>query len=107
VRVLLDESLPRQLASELSEFDVRTVSQQNWSGLSNGELLRKAEANGFDVFVTADQNLRYQQSLSKSILGVVVIVARSNRIQDLKPLIPEIKDGIKTVNQGQIKLVGG
>jgi len=107
VLVLLDESLPRQLAFELSEFDVRTVSQQNWTGLSNGQLLRKAEADGFDVFVTADQNLRYQQNLSKSSLGIVVIAARSNRIQELKPLVPEIKDGIKTVKQGQIGLVGG
>ena len=105
--VLLDESLPRQLAFEFSEFEVRTVRQQNWSGLSNGELLRKAESEGFRVFVTADQNLQYQQNLSQSGVGVVVVAAISNRIQDLKPLVPRIKDAIKQVQQGQVMLVGG
>ena len=107
MRVLLDESLPRQLASELSEFEVDTVHNQKWTGLSNGELLRKAEANGFDVFLTADQNLQYQQNLSKTRIGVVVISARSNRIQDIQPLVPEIKASIKEVKSGQVKIVGG
>ncbi len=91
MRVLLDESLPRQLALEISEFEVRTVGQQNWTGLSNGELLRKAESDEFQVFVTADQNLQYQQNLSNSSLGIVVLAARSNRIQDFIPLLPEIR----------------
>lgn len=105
--VLLDESLPVQLAFELSEFEVRTVRQQHWTGLSNGELLRKAESEGFRVFVTADQNLQYQQNLSKSGLGVVVVAAASNRMQDLKPLVSKIKDGIRTVKQDEVKHVGG
>ena len=105
MRVLLDESLPRQLASELSEFEVFTVTQQNWTGLSNGELLRKAEADGFHVFLTADQNLQYQQNLSKTSIGVVIVAARSNRIQDLRPLVPEIKIGIRTVKPTQVKVV--
>ena len=100
--VRLDESLPRQLASEISEFECRTVGQQKWTGLSNGELLRKAESEGFRVFLTADQNLQYQQNLSQSNLGIVVIAARSNRIQDLKPLATKIKESIKRVKQGQI-----
>ena len=74
--VLLDESLPRQLAQELTGIDVRTVHKQGWSGLSNGELLRRAQAEGFDVFLTADQNLEYQQNLSGSGLGVVVMLRR-------------------------------
>lgn len=79
--VLLDESLPRQLALEITEFECRTVAQQNWTGFSNGELLRKAESEGFRVFVTADQNLQYQQNLSKSSLGIIVIAGRSNRVR--------------------------
>ena len=105
--VLLDESLPRQLALEFSEFECRTVRQQKWTGFSNGELLRKAESEGFNVFVTADQNLQYQQNLSNSNLGIIVVAARSNRINDLKPLVPKIKESIKTVKQGQTMRVSG
>jgi hypothetical protein len=107
VRVLLDESLPRQIASELSEFEVDSVHNQKWTGLSNGELLRKAEASGFDVFLTADQNLQYQQNLSKGSIRVVIISARSNRIQDIMPLVPDIKAAINTVKPTQAKVVGG
>lgn len=57
MRVLLDESLPRPLANELTGHTVRTVRQQGWMSLKNGELLRRSQAEGFDVFVTADQNL--------------------------------------------------
>jgi len=97
--------LPRQLALEIQDFDVRTVVQQKWIGLSNGEMLRQAQAEALLVFVTADQNLQYQQNLSKSSLGIVVTAANSNRIQDLRPLLGQIKESIKTVKPGQAKRV--
>jgi len=106
VLLLLDESLPRQLADELAGVEIRTVRKQGWSGLSNGELLRRAEAKGFTVFLTADQNLQYQQNLSGFKLGVIVIAAASNRIQDLKPLVPEILKAIRIVKQGEVLRVG-
>lgn len=65
VRVLLDEQLPRQLARYLIGHDVRTVQEESWAGLENGALLTKAEAAGFSVFVTGDQNLEFQQNLSR------------------------------------------
>ena len=70
MRVLLDEQLPRQLAPYLIGHDVRTVKQESWAGLTNGALLSHAEAAGFAVFVTADQNLTFQQNLSKRRIGV-------------------------------------
>ena len=73
MRVLLDESLPRQLARELTGHEVRTVPQQGWTGLKNGELLRRAVEERFEAFLTADQNLEYQQNLAASGLGVVVM----------------------------------
>lgn len=73
MRILLDESLPRRLISELSGHTVSTVTDQGWSGLENGELLRAA-VDQFDVFLTADQNLEYQQNLSELPLSVVVLV---------------------------------
>ena len=62
MRIQLDESLPRRLRGELSGHSVSTVTQRGWSGVENGELLRVA-ADDFDVFLTADQNIEYQQSL--------------------------------------------
>lgn len=91
MRILLDESLPGELKAELPGHDARTVQEAGWSGLSNGELLARA-AGKFDVFVTADQNLQYQQNLSALPVAVVVLVARSNRMQDLRPLLPELLD---------------
>ena len=91
MRILLDESLPSELKTELPGHDVRTVQEAGWSGLSNGELLARS-APTFEVFVTADQNLQYQQNLSALPLAVVVLVAKSNRLQDLRPLLPDLLD---------------
>ena len=90
MRVLLDEQLPRQLARQLSGHDVRTVQQQGWAGLKNGELLRRADEAGYEVFVTADQNLEFQQNLARSSLFVLILVAPSNALEDLLPLVPRI-----------------
>jgi hypothetical protein len=79
VRVLLDEQLPRRLARELTGHDIRTVQQQGWAGLQNGELLRRAADEGFDVFLTADQNLQFQQNLGRARMSVVVLVAQQDR----------------------------
>ena len=93
MRVLLDEQLPRQLAQELLGHEVRTVQQQGWAGLANGELLRRATEAGFDVFLTADQNLEFQQNLVRSSLRVIVLVAPSNALEDLLPFVPSILPG--------------
>jgi len=87
MRILLDESLPVELKFEIPGHEVRYVREIGWSGLKNGELLRRA-AGSFDVFLTADQNLEYQQNLRTLPLAVVVLVAPSNRIEQLRPLLP-------------------
>jgi Domain of unknown function (DUF5615) len=89
VRVPLDEQLPRQLAPHLVGHEVRTVQQEGWAGLKNGELLTKAEAASFQVFVTGDRSLEYQQNLRHRTLGVVALAAPSNALEDLLPLIAE------------------
>lgn len=106
MRILLDEQLPRQLARHLLSHDVRTVQQEAWAGLKNGELLTKAEAAGFSVFVTGDQNLEFQQNISKRGLGVVVLRARSNALEDLLPLVPAALTAIEAVQPGQVVRVG-
>lgn len=82
-RVLLDENLPRQLAGELSGHDVATVRTQGWTGVVNGDLLRLAEAAGFEVFVTGDRNLEHQQTLAGRAFGVVVVFPRRLKMEYL------------------------
>jgi hypothetical protein len=84
VRVLLDESVPRKLAREFVGHEARTVTELGWAGTKNGDLLRRAAAEGFRVLVTTDQNLEYQQNLSKLDLGLAVLVAKSNRLVHLR-----------------------
>lgn len=104
MRVLLDESLPHDLAAELPGHDVRPVSTQGWGGLENGELLQRARPE-FDVFVTMDQNLPYQQNLQAIGMPVVLIHARSNRMADLRPLIPAILAAIVGAQPGTVRRV--
>ena len=106
MRILLDESLPKELQSELSGHDVRTVQEMGWSSLKNGELLARS-VNQFDVFLTADQNLRYQQNLSALPVAVAVLVAKSNRIQDLRPLIPELLGALSALQPRTLVQIPG
>jgi predicted nuclease of predicted toxin-antitoxin system len=105
VRILLDEQLPRRLAQHFIGHQVRTVQQQGWAGLGNGELLRRAVAEGFDIFVTADQNLQFQQSLAQSPLCVPVLVAPSNALEDLLPLVRAALQALRNPMPGQIRRV--
>jgi hypothetical protein len=107
VRVLLDEQLPRQLAPELRDHEVGTVQQQGWAGLGNGELLRRAAEAGFEVFLTADQNLTFQQNLARSALRVIVLVAPSNALEDLLPLVPSVLRSIMDSRPGHVQRVDG
>ena len=105
MRVLLDEQLPRRLARELTGHDVHIVQQQGWAGLQNGELLRRAADEGFDVFLTADQNLQFQQNLAQARVGVVILVAPSNKIEDLPPLVPRAIEAINASQPGRLERV--
>jgi predicted nuclease of predicted toxin-antitoxin system len=89
MRILLDESLPRRLRQAFAGHEVSTVAEAGWSGVENGELLRLA-ATRFDVFVTADQNLQFQQNLSALPLTVAVLVARNNKLESLRAPAAEL-----------------
>jgi hypothetical protein len=101
MRILLDESLPRRLSAELPGHAVKTVAEMGWSGLENGELLRRA-ADQFDVFVTADQNLRYQQKIGTLPISVAVLVAPNNRLDALRPLLPDLLARLATLRAGTL-----
>ena len=102
MRVLLDEQLPRQLASLLTGHEVRTVHQQSWAGLENGQLLDAAEAAGFDVLLTGDRNPQFQQNLVRRQLGVVVLCGVSNALEDLVALVEAAISAIEVVRPGQV-----
>lgn len=101
MRVLLDECVPRQLKRELSGHDVRTVTEMGWSGIKNGPLLRRA-APDFDAFLTVDQGLEYQQNLIALDLIVIVMAAKSNDIDDLRPLIPQVREALEKTSPGSV-----
>lgn len=106
MRVLIDESLPRQLIRELSGHECWTVKQRGWSSLENGELLRRAAEADFGVFLTADQGLEFQQNLTGLDIGVVVVRAVSNRMEHLRPLVEAMIEAIAAVQLGEVIRVG-
>jgi hypothetical protein len=104
-RILVDESLPVELAEELGLPNVRTVRDLGWSGLKNGALIQRAISAGFSVFLTADQSLGYQQNIAAMELAVIVLRGR-NRIENLRPLIPAIYQALSIVAPGQMLRLG-
>ena len=105
MRVLLDESLPRPLAGLLVGHDARTVAQMTWTTLGNGALLRQA-ATAFDVVLTADQNIEFQQNLKTLPIAVLVLVAESNRLESLEPLVPRILGALSVLSPKTLVRVG-
>ena len=99
MRILIDESLPRYLKQVLVEHSAFTVQEMGWAGIRNSELLAKANSN-FDVLLTADKNLRYQQNLSG--LALAIIVFPSNRLSVVKTLVPQVKEVLSVIRQGEI-----
>lgn len=102
MRILLDECVPRRLRRELARHDVRTVPEMGWSGKKNGELLQLLAGQGFEVLLTVDQNLRYQQNLQAAGVAVVVLVAASNRLADLVPLMPSVRAALGSIRPGDV-----
>ena len=102
MRLLLDESIPEQIAPYVAEFDPSTVRRERLKGLRNGVLLRAAVDRGFTVIFSADQSLRFQQNLGRIGIGAVVIVNVRNRMKDLLPLLSDIKRAIEAVRPGEV-----
>ncbi len=105
MRVLLDECLPQRLRGELTGHDVTTVPEVDWAGKSNGELLQLA-AGPFDVFVTIDQGLPYQQNLRQAELAVIVLRAKDNRLETLRPLMPRLLTALGSTKPGEVVRIG-
>ena len=105
--VLLDECVPRPLKRDLVGHDVRHVVDMGWTAKRNGELLRLMVAAHFEAFVTVDQNLEFQQNLRSSAIGMILAVTKTNRVKELRPLVPLILDALNRVRAGELIRVGG
>lgn len=102
LRVLIDESLPQELMIALEGHEVQSVQHEGWSGIKNGEVLRRAGSKGYDVLLTPDRALQFQQNISRARVAVVVLRAQTNRIEDLLPLVPKVLDVLRTVKAGTV-----
>lgn len=100
MRVLLDECVPRPLRTHFPAHDVWTIRDMGWAGKKNGELLALMAANGFEVLLTVDRNLRFQQNLTAAGVAIVIMVAASNRLPDLLPVVPAVEAAFATVQPG-------
>jgi len=107
MRILIDECAPRALKKHLMNHghECRTVQEAGWSGKQNGELLRLAEA-AFDVFVTVDTNLRYQQNLAGRRIAVVVLQSSSNRLEHLRQHFPACVLALEKIKPGEMVQIG-
>ena len=106
MRVVLDECLPKRLTGELPGHEARTVQQMGWSGISNGKLLSLIRGQ-FDAFITVDSHLAYQQNLSTLPVAVVVLRAPSNKIEDLRPLLPRLLAILAVLKPGDLRVLDG
>ena len=106
MRLLLDECVPKRLKRELPGHDARTVQDLGWAGIKNGALLRLANGQ-FDALLTVDQGIEYQQNLSGLSISVVVMMAPSNDVDDLRPLLPGMEDALARLRPAEIIRVGG
>ncbi|OGQ75538.1 MAG: hypothetical protein A3G40_06060 [Deltaproteobacteria bacterium RIFCSPLOWO2_12_FULL_57_22] len=105
MRVLLDECVPSRLRQELSGHEVRTVPEMGRASEENGELLQLASPT-FDVFITTDQKLSYQQNVANFDIAVIVLVARRTKLEFSRPLMRKVKLALTEVRPGEVRKVG-
>jgi hypothetical protein len=103
--VLLDECVDSRLAQHLKGVEAVTVPARGWSGITNGKLLALAQTE-FEAFVTVDRNLSFQQHLPKYEIAVLLLAAKSNRIDDLVALVPNLLKSLPSAPKGSVTRIG-
>jgi hypothetical protein len=104
VRVFLDECVDWRLARDLTGHDVKAARQMGWTAIKNGELLTLASKH-FDVFLTVDRNLSFQQNVGQIAIAVVIIHAKTNRLAHPKELLPDVLTAIEATRPGSVTVV--
>jgi len=107
MRILLDECIDERFRNALPGHDCQTARYAGLAGLKNGDLLDAAEKAKFDVFLTVDQGIEYQQNLTARKLAIIIFHAKSNRLKDLLPLVPTCLARIESIQPGQIVTIEG
>ena len=105
MKILLDECVDRRLTRDLAGHPVTTVPRRGWAGIKNGDLLALAEKE-FDAFITVDRKLAKQQDLTEFDIAVVLIRSRSNRLEEIRPLVPELLVAISSATRRALTTVG-
>ncbi len=105
MRILLDENLNWRLERFLPGHEVQSVPRIGWAGVSNGELLTRAQ-DQFDVLISMDGSIASQQNLSKFRIAVIALRAASNRLEDTSPLMPEVLAALPGIKPGQVLTIG-
>ena len=98
MKILLDECTPHVLKKLLTGFEIKTVQDQGWSGITNGALLRLSEGQ-FDVFITSDQNIRYQQNLAERQLAIIQLP--TNQVPLIVKLAPKVQAMLESIQTGE------
>ena len=102
MKLLLDECLPRKFKNHLLGHECHTVPEAGWAGKKNGELLFLAEKSGFEIFLTLDRGVEYEQNLKGREIAIILLSAKSSRLADLLPRIPAILAALRSARVGQL-----
>ena len=105
MRILLDENLDWRLRRDLPRHEVESVPLLGWAGIQNGELLRKAIAAGFEVLVTMDGNMVHQQNIACFDIAIIALRARSNRLDDTRPLMNQLLEHLPKSKPGTLTFI--
>lgn len=106
MRLLIDECVDERLRLLFPGHDCQTARFAALAGLKNGRLLDAAEAAGFDVLMTVDQNIPNQQNLTGRRVSVMILCGPTNRLRDLEPLIPALVSALRSIGRGEVVRVG-
>ena len=102
MKILIDECVDQRLRFLLSGHDCETAAYAKLSGLKNGALLAAAEAADFEVIITTDQEIPFQQNMTSRKISVIVLCAPTNRLADLRPLVPAAIEALDSIKPGQV-----
>lgn len=101
MKLLLDECVTRYVKRDLTGHEVYTVEDAGLKGLENGDLL-KAAAGSYDVLITVDNNIRYQQNIAGLHIAILILAAKRNSYARLKPLLPRALTALETIKPGTV-----
>jgi len=105
MKIFLDECVDWRLSRDIIGHETRSAHQMGWTAVKNGELLALVSQH-FDVFVTVDQNLAFQQNLATVSIAVIVLQAKTNRLSDIRVLVPDLLAAVETAQPGRIQRIG-